>query len=107
METAISEAENRMNQIERRITLLESGGASDESSNDFGEQALKKYQLDLLVRLKAIREKITVEGDLDSIRKERDVALDENIKMRKEIEKLNYRVKHLVKALNEEESKHS
>ena len=38
-------------------------------------------------------------GDLGQIKEERDNLQAENLKLKKEAEKLNYRVKHLVKAL--------
>ena len=44
--------------------------------------------------------------DLAAVQKERDELLKENLVLRKEKERLNYRVNHLVKALNEEEKKH-
>ena len=57
-------------------------------------------------KLKVVRDKITAEGgDGTALRKERDAALVENEKMKKEIEKLNYRVNHLIKELNAAESK--
>ena len=52
-----------------------------------------------------IRDKISAEGgDGMALRKERDAALAENERMKKEIEKLNYRVNHLIKELNAVES---
>ena len=48
-----------------------------------------------------IRDKIIAEGgDGTALQKERDAALAENESMKKEIEKLNYRVSHLIKELN-------
>ena len=53
-----------------------------------------------------IRDKITAEGgDAIALRKERDAALEENERMKKVIERLNYRVNHLIKELNAAESK--
>jgi hypothetical protein len=40
------------------------------------------------------------------LKDERDKARAEVKILQKEVEKLNYRVRHLVKALNEEEQKH-
>ena len=52
-------------------------------------------------KLKVIRDKIIAEGgDGTALQKERDAALAENERMKKEIEKLNYRVSHLIKELN-------
>ena len=38
---------------------------------------------------------------------QKDQAVSENLKLKKEIEKLNYRISHLVKSLNEEEARKS
>ena len=40
------------------------------------------------------------------LKDERDAAVAEVKLLKKEVDKLNYRIRHLVKALNEEESKH-
>ena len=39
------------------------------------------------------------DGDIAEVRKSRDNALAENLKMKKEIEKLNYRIRHLLKEM--------
>lgn len=68
--------------------------------------AIKLYQKQILGKLKAIRDALVAEGgDVATIRRERDEARAENAALKKDVERLNYRVRHLVKALNEEEQK--
>jgi hypothetical protein len=43
-------------------------------------------------------------GDIDAIRAERDAALAEVAKLKKDNARLDYRVKHLIKMLNESEA---
>lgn len=96
-------AEERMLSIEKRLQSIESTKASENSSSDI-QQALAEYQQQILVKLKAVRDQISAEGgDVSVIKKERDDAVNENTLLKKEIEKLNYRVQHLVKALNKAE----
>ena len=63
---------------------------------------LKAYQAKLLSRLKEIRESIG-DGDAGAIKKERDAAIDENTRLKKELERANYRINHLIKELNKAE----
>ncbi len=101
----LSAAESRMSSIESRLLAIESVGESV-SDNSNVQDALNEYQKQVLVKLKAIRNQIEEEGgDVSKIKEERDQSVAENIRLKKEIEKLNYRVQHLVKALNEEETK--
>lgn len=107
----LSGAENRMTSLEARIVELEksaASGNSGENSQAEVELAIKKYQYQMLGKLKAIKEALVSEGgDAASLRQERDEARTENAALKKEIERLNYRVRHLVKALNEEEAKNT
>ena len=102
-------AEKRMAALEEQLLSLESLSTKANDSRGV-EEALRNYQLTILQRLKNIRDLMSTEkGSSESIAKvteERDSALVENLKLKKEVERLNYRVNHLVKALNVEEAKH-
>ena len=103
--SSISEAEDRLKTIEDRLLAVELTGVSVTSTADV-EIALHQYQKQILGKLKEVRDKIAEEGgDIATIRKERDEAVSENALLKKEVEKLNYRVQHLVKALNAEEAR--
>jgi hypothetical protein len=106
----LTAAENRMSSLEAKLLALE-GSAVSGGSNEAVENALKAYQLTMAQKLRAIRDAMIAEnGSSESLSKvisERDGALAENAKLKKEIERLNYRVNHLVKALNAEEAKNA
>ena len=105
MTDTLSELEQRMQAIEERIISAESRGSAPSSGEEV-ERALHEYQVQVLAKLKAIKQKIMEDGgDTATIKRERDQALVENASLRNEVEKLNYRIKHLVRALNEEEQK--
>ena len=127
--TTIEEAEKRMSQIESKILQLESSSPSTTDAS----AALQNYQKQMLDRLKVVRETLVQEvefyllfsfglmewldsfvtfhaaqgGDIAKITQERDAALEENAKLKKEMDRLQYRVQHLIKALNAEESKNA
>ena len=98
--------EQRMNSLEARISALES-----ESSGAAPDQALQQYKQTILGRLKQIREVLASDAGLGmvdpAVVEERDVLRKENERMRRETEKLKYRVAHLIRSLNEEEQKNS
>ena len=101
-------SETRMTGIEERLLALESTGSNSANNNAAVQEAVRAYQIQVLEKLKVIRESLASEGgDVVSIKAERDAALTENAALKKEIDRLNYRVRHLVKALNEEESKNA
>lgn len=101
----LDEAEARMSTIEQRLLSLESEGSVNNSS-EVVEQALNAYQKQVLQKLKAIRSTIMEEGgDVVAIKKERDDAVAQNALLKKEVEKQNYRIQHLIKALNLAEEK--
>ncbi len=105
--SSVSEAEDRMKTIEERLVALESTAAPADNSAAV-EAAVRAYQSQILSKLKDIRQSMMAEGgDVGTIKAERDAAVAENAKLKKEIERLNYRVRHLVKALEEEENKNS
>ncbi len=105
MENQISAAENALKELEDRVFKIESQSAS-KNELQIAEDAVKAYQSQLLGRLKEIRDAFQSEGgDIISITKERDLLKEENKQLKKEMERMQYRIKHLIKALNEEEAK--
>ena len=73
------------------------------ASND---ASLLAYQTQLLEKLTCVRDALSIEGgDIGQVREERDLFRAENTKLKLEAEKLNYRVKHLVKALTKAEER--
>ena len=110
-------AESTLRSLEERVLAVEastkgSNKTSDVSDDDKVSIAIKAYQIQMLNRLKDIQEAMQNEqsgsstsGDVLKIIAERDMALAEIKKQKSDITKLNYRVNHLVKALNEEEAK--
>lgn len=95
-------AASRMNALEEKISELEAsrGNKTNEGNTEASNEALLDYQAQLLQRLCCVRDALSIEGgDIGQIKEERDLFRAENIKLKMEAEKLNYRVKHLVKAL--------
>lgn len=108
----MSTAEEKLKSLEDRIIGLESSVSTNK--NESGEEALKAYQEHILGKLKLIREALVANADdgsssvhFQAVKAERDQLATENKQLKVEIERLNYRVKHLIKALNEEESKNA
>jgi hypothetical protein len=97
-------AEERMQSIEERLAAVEALNTTSTSAAD--SQALLQYQKQILAKLTAVRDQMKMEGgDITTIKRERDEAVAQNAIYKKEIDKLNYRVNHLIKALNAEEAK--
>ena len=106
MDSQIASVEQHMSQLEQRLKNVEMNSSSTATNNTAIEKALHAYQSQVLLKLKAIKSAITAEGgDISKVREERDHALVENDKLRKEIERNNYRINHLIKALELAESK--
>lgn len=100
--------------IEERLLRAEAAAATNGNAAGgivYSEAAMKAYQLDMLSRLKEIRAAIVKDGESGmgavGLREERDAALAEVQKLKKENDRLNYRVAHLIKALNAEEAKNA
>ncbi len=94
-----------MSQLEQRLKNIEVINSSKAANPLIVEQALHSYQSQVLSKLKEIRSAIVEEGgDIGKVKEERDKALAENEKMKKEIERNNYRIRHLIKALELAES---
>lgn len=107
MSALFSEAELRMAALELKISDLEASRGSDTNKWETltSSETLIDYQTQMLRRLITIRDAITADGgDHSLISAERDHFQAENAKLRKEAEKLNYRVQHLVKELNQAEA---
>ena len=102
-------AEKRMSALEEKLLSLEVAAVAA-SSDAAAEGALQNYQLSLLARLKTLRELLVSEAgsseSLAKVKEDRDQLAIENAQLKKENERLQYRVNHLVKALNAEELKH-
>lgn len=105
MEEQLQRAEQRLLDLESRLTQVEQvGSAAAKGSEDDG--ALQAYQAVVLDKLKAVRQAMLEEvGDIGAVRRERDAAVALNVKLEAEIAKQNYRIAHLIKALNEAQSK--
>ena len=98
---SIMSAESKIEEIEKRLDELEMtrkqrGGTAD-------REALLTFQSKLLVRLKEIRAALGNDGDFETIKRERDSALEEVASLKKELERADYRINHLVKELNKAE----
>mmetsp|Transcript_28678 Transcript_28678/g.48397 ORF Transcript_28678/g.48397 Transcript_28678/m.48397 type:complete len:98 (-) Transcript_28678:87-380(-) len=96
--------EEKLSSLELRVQAVEKGqGLSHET-----EMALKAYQQQTVSKLMKVRDLLLSPDSADAkqVTQERDAALEENKKLKKEIEKLNYRVKHLTRSLEAEEKKH-
>ena len=67
---------------------------------------LATYQKQVLMKLKGIRETLVSEiGNVSEIKESREVAVSDNADLKKEVERLKYRIQILVKSLEEEENK--
>jgi len=89
----IARLEERLGRVEREAK--EGGGLAAAVDGE----GLLEYQKQVLVRLVTIRDALTADpaGDMAYVLKERDALREENAKLKKEAEKLNYRIAHLVK----------
>ena len=106
-------AELKLGELENRLLLVEcSNKAALKSTQESVNDAVVAYQKDVLERLKEIRLAIKEEGKEGNfcsasganVIAERDAALALVKKQQGDIEKLNYRIKHLVKALEAAEN---
>jgi uncharacterized protein YlxW (UPF0749 family) len=97
-----SAATSKIESLESRLSALESAQGSTSS-----DTSLLMYQAQTLEKLKIIRDQLQTNGTDDKIREERDAAVARNKELEKEVSRLNYRVNHLVKALNAEEQKNN
>lgn len=103
MSTQYSDAAARMTVLENKVNDLEAlcGNEKDERDTCSSSGSLHDYQVQLHQKLVNIRNSLVTEGgDISQIRVERDLYLAENAQLKKEMERLNYRVQHLIKALD-------
>lgn len=111
MDPELVAAEERMKALENKILNLEISSVNAQGGNhkaDAVEAAVKAYQKQILDRLKDARQAFIAEGaDIVTLRRERDAALEENKTLKKENERMMYRIRHLIKALNEEEKRNT
>ena len=104
-------AENKLIELEQRIQSVESNNKiNSKIINEKITNSVHDIQLNMLERLKEIRIAMDNEQinnvstpDVINIIAERDNALLQLKKAQNEIDKLNYRIKHLVKELNIDE----
>ena len=101
METAsialgrLAKLEGRLAQLEGEIQVTNTVEAQSD-----GAEALAEYQGQVLSRLKVIRDALMSgdgRGDMAFVIKERDALREENEKLKQDMQKMNYRIQHLVK----------
>jgi len=111
-EQRTTEAETRISELTARISKLETGSTLSGSGTSQGggesaaaiKEAVRRERGETLLKLRALRDAMKAEGqDLSQVKSERDQALAENEELKKENEKLNYRIKHLLRSLEEAE----
>ena len=90
----LARLEERLSKVEREAT---EGAGQGQAAVD-GE-GLLEYQKQVLGRLMTIRDALVADPAVDMayVLKERDALREENAKLKKEAEKLNYRIAHLAK----------
>jgi hypothetical protein len=96
--------DEKISSLEQRVEAVERGQGLSRDA----ELALRSYQSQTVAKLIQVRDLLLSPDNTDAsqVSKERDAALEENAKLKKDIEKLNYRVNHLVRSLEAEEMKH-
>uniref|UniRef100_K3WDX7 Uncharacterized protein n=1 Tax=Globisporangium ultimum (strain ATCC 200006 / CBS 805.95 / DAOM BR144) TaxID=431595 RepID=K3WDX7_GLOUD len=81
----------RLDQVEKKLAA-----EGKQVDGPVGGVELREYQLQVLARLRQIRDTMNQEGSsLEQLRKERDDARSEAEALKKQVAKLNYRVQHL------------
>ncbi|CAH0482308.1 unnamed protein product [Peronospora belbahrii] len=89
--TELKNVQNRMDVVEKRLAA-----ETKQVDGPVGGTDLREYQTQMLLKLRTIRDTMQKEGSsLERMREERDEARHECSALRKEVEKLNYRVHHL------------
>ncbi|CEG42723.1 uncharacterized protein PHALS_12975 [Plasmopara halstedii] len=82
---------DRIDSVEKQMSVK-----LKEVDGPVGGTDLQEFQKEMLVKLRAIRDKMFEEGSsLEQLRKERDMARSERDALVKQVDKLNYRVQHL------------
>ncbi|GAB9474732.1 hypothetical protein Gpo141_00011850 [Globisporangium polare] len=81
----------RLSQVEKKVAA-----EAKQVDGPVGGVELRDYQLQVLARLRQIRNTMNQEGSsVEQLRKERDEARTEAEALKKQVAKLNYRVHHL------------
>ena len=98
----MNEAMNRLEKLECRLKSMESTAEQvdekDSSSSNSSMVDLVEYQKQMLIRITEIRDTLVVQdGDINVVKEERDSLKESNSKLKKEVERLNYRISHLIK----------
>lgn len=101
-EKRANDAEKLLQSLQKRVGQIERASAA-ESTGDTSQ--LRAYQADMLVKLRAVRASLVQEGDLTTLKAERDAAVSENAGLREALDKANYRIMHLKRSLEAEEAK--
>merc|ERR1712137_1167766 len=93
MEAKAAQAEQQIGDLKKRVSALESGGSYE----------AKK---EILETLREIRFELGAEkAQAESIRRERDQLAEKNVALSKQNAKLEYRIKFLLRAIEEIEGK--
>ncbi|KAJ0395529.1 hypothetical protein P43SY_001276 [Pythium insidiosum] len=91
MNDELSSVLSRMEQVEKKLQV-----DATKVDGPVGGVELRDYQLQVLARLRQIRDMMAKEGSsIEQLRKERDEARAERDSLQKQVAKLNYRVHHL------------
>jgi hypothetical protein len=102
METQLEAAEKHLLDLEQRVLSVERVGVQGNAD----DSALRDFQGVVLEKLKSIRSSMLEEvGDIAGVRRERDAAVAASTQQGLEIQRQNYRIAHLIKALNEAQKK--
>jgi len=111
MQASAREAEALLKTLQKRVQALEKAGPAAGGGRGGGGggdgPALRAYQTEMLGKLRALRKALQEEGDLTSVKEERDAALAENAKLKKDLAKAQYRIMHLKRALVEADAEKS
>mmetsp|Transcript_28081 Transcript_28081/g.36798 ORF Transcript_28081/g.36798 Transcript_28081/m.36798 type:complete len:111 (+) Transcript_28081:71-403(+) len=99
-------AESKIMALTERLARLEATPPSPPVDvNVSVKEAVRNVQGEMLLKLRSLRDSMKSEGnDLEKVKEQRDQALAENAELKKDIEKLNYRIKHLIRSLEEAEA---
>jgi hypothetical protein len=101
MDAKVTDAEIRVSALEKRMLLLEQSHEYAVTSTT-GSELLNEYQVEVLRKLKQVRDAVLQDlGDIDEMKRQRDEAVALNTQLNREVEQMQYRIKHLIRSLNE------
>eukprot|EP00004_Rigifila_ramosa_P019334 TRINITY_DN4895_c0_g1_i1.p1 TRINITY_DN4895_c0_g1~~TRINITY_DN4895_c0_g1_i1.p1 ORF type:complete len:112 (+),score=31.82 TRINITY_DN4895_c0_g1_i1:1-336(+) len=110
MEARIAEAEARLSALTSELASIEAQLKAEPVVHISGEssESLHKFQRETLVELQQLREVLGTERNEALALKEKHDRLEvDQEKLKKENERLKYRILHLLRSLEEEEAKGS